>query len=363
MFRVQNVDSVQPHKAWAIYGARTTASVATREMDNAASNQPSEESLYLVCNNLQVTAGAPISYLTGPTGMSAIVSGEYGTAAGSRTGLHTWQQNISAGPIAYNANGITFSTAPSSASANGVVLKGVLSDTVLPVTGAVAWYDASDISSFTLSGSDVQVWRDKSPSDNHLAVASAGKEPARTGSQNGKSTVVLTGTDKVHNTAPPVKIGPTFAFTMCVVFKKTGANNSYEAFPIVCTSGNSGRPFDIYNSAWWLTSGMFTFTRPVQNATLWQQWTFIGFAPAADHTGGGVVTGQQYVDGVQLGTDMTQSIWSWSLDAQIIGMGSRGDDVTQFTGEVAEVVIYNRVLSTIERQQVEAYPKAKWGTP
>jgi hypothetical protein len=36
---------------------------------------------------------------------------------------------------------------------------------------------------------------------------------------------------------------------------------------------------------------------------------------------------------------------------------------TLYDGLMGEAMIYNRVLSTVERQQVEAYLKTKWGTP
>ena len=58
----------------------------------------------------------------------------------------------------------------------------------------------------------------------------------------------------------------------------------------------------------------------------------------------------------QLGSDGDAAIAATPM----LHIGSRPDDSQKWQGDIAEVVIYTRVLSNWERQQVEAYLAQKW---
>ena len=63
------------------------------------------------------------------------------------------------------------------------------------ITGLVAWFDADDASTFTLSGTAVSEWRDKSGNGYAVSQSTGNNQPARTGTVNGRATVDFDGTN------------------------------------------------------------------------------------------------------------------------------------------------------------------------
>jgi hypothetical protein len=59
----------------------------------------------------------------------------------------------------------------------------------------VAWFDADDASTFTLNGTAVEEWRDKSGNGYSVAQTIANDRPARTGTVRGRATVDFDGTN------------------------------------------------------------------------------------------------------------------------------------------------------------------------
>ena len=79
----------------------------------------------------------------------------------------------------------------------------------------------------------------------------------------------------------------------------------------------------------------------------------------ADYNG---TTANLYDNGINVGTN-TFSLNTYN-GTFCIGAYFSFDDIgslqESLVGKVAEIVIYNRILTTIERQQVEAYLNAKY---
>lgn len=122
MWRVQNVSPTQPLTEWHAYGPRTGAVLTVYGMTAAIGNQPTQDSLHLVCVGGQFTAGQSAAVTTGPSGMTPLASTEFGLTSGTRTALHTWQENLSAGDTTLRS--VTLAVAPTTgAAANGVVLR------------------------------------------------------------------------------------------------------------------------------------------------------------------------------------------------------------------------------------------------
>ena len=63
------------------------------------------------------------------------------------------------------------------------------------ISGLVAWFDADDSSTFTLSGTAVSEWRDKSGNGYAVSQSTGNNQPARTGTVNGRATVEFDGTN------------------------------------------------------------------------------------------------------------------------------------------------------------------------
>lgn len=236
--------------------------------------------------------------------------------------------------------------------------------TVVPtsITGCQAWYDAADASSFTFSaGSTVSQWNDKSGNNRHMAQGTDANRPERTGTQNGLSTVQFASGDRMTTGALGTPICAA-AFTIFAVYKKTGANNTYEAFPITMTDGSfNARPFERYGVLKCQGNGTNTTisvadgtAADIRTHTSWAVRTIVG-ADSGD-------TGTEYSDEQTVMWTSSSFTAAWSTSSQRLTLASRGDAVTKFTGDIAEIIVFDSVLSTTDRYAIGGYLRGKWGT-
>jgi hypothetical protein len=63
------------------------------------------------------------------------------------------------------------------------------------LSGLVAWFDADDAGTFTLSGTEVSEWRDKSGNGYAVSQSTANNRPARTGTIGGRACIDFDGTN------------------------------------------------------------------------------------------------------------------------------------------------------------------------
>lgn len=85
-------------------------------------------------------------------------------------------------------------TTISAASARGLGFCKQTGPRTQPISGYELWLDSSDAATFTYSsGSVISRWVDKSPSAYFFEPSSTTYAPSRTGTQNGKSTVLFDG--------------------------------------------------------------------------------------------------------------------------------------------------------------------------
>ena len=224
------------------------------------------------------------------------------------------------------------------------------------VGGLVAWYDASDASTFTYSsGTVVSQWNDKAPGTAlNIAQATVTRQPTRSGTQNGLPTVIFDGGDRLDKTGHTAICGA--AITLFASFKKTGGTPVPEAFPFVLTEAYGGRPIDIHSHTVWIVDEEISAPspRPLSLETSWTTFCFTA-SDASD-------TVSMYYNGSELYWTDTSVVRAWITTNQGIFVGGRGDDGTAFTGEVGEIVCYDVVLSTAERKAVGNYLRAKWAT-
>jgi len=206
------------------------------------------------------------------------------------------------------------------------------------ISGCQLWLDGADQStnSMTLSGTSVSLWKDKT----------------------GNSTMTLGGT------APTLSTGPTGVYfpgtgyysttytaspsseTLFIVFN-TNASLYTGYAPMIGCSATSSRSFSLQNGsailgyvseavAWGVTT---TFS--IGTLTL-AEGTYTGSTENVTINGGLIVSGSQSFTAGR---------------TSIIGY-SNG---SYFKGWLYEIIAYNSVLSTSNRQKVEAYLAKKWG--
>lgn len=219
------------------------------------------------------------------------------------------------------------------------------------IAGLVGWWDASDAATITASGGDVSQWDDKSASG--LDVVQAGSNKPRTGdaTQNGLNVLSFASGDWLKVTPGTPICGS--AFSIFVVFRKTGTANTYECFPVTLTAGTASRPFDGWDGNRYVFDWTFTGALDISTQTAWTQVSAVA-----------VRTGNTYVerkDGAEIFS--TSGSGAGGTTSQVITIGSRDDGVTLLTGDVAEILVYDVELTGTDLASVENYLRAKWGTP
>jgi len=224
--------------------------------------------------------------------------------------------------------------------------------TDLPVkNGLNLWLDASDDSTFSYSsGTLVSQWRDKSGSDFHASQATVGSQPSRSTFQNSRKTVNFDGTNDtvtipsfVSNSEMSIFVVSNCGTSMFI--EQSIDTNFYDGFAI------SG-----------LGTAMFIIRRSsVMSYIFNTNWLSGGYsiASAVNSTGLDLLT---YKNGTQqtIITDSRSSITN-SYATNTLYIGSRAASSLWSSGPIAEIIIYNRKVTDVERNLIHTYLGQKWG--
>jgi len=247
----------------------------------------------------------------------------------------------------------------------------------LDISGCSLWLDAADFQSFTLTGTDVSQWRDKSGSNNHMNQYSAATAPSLS-TLNGYNTVFF-------NTADPTSAQYTEPFTNIKVLRGTNFQ----------TTSNS-TVFLVATPMYTATNTRFIVNLKSRNATSWANlydWTL--------GTGNGIYSSYVRTDTTLVGADNsyyasnTTSLTAVQVTGTSVAFYRNGSVYSSGTLSLPmpasdafqvftiggylntdpydfvckqgarihfnELLVYNGSLTTYEREQVEGYLARKWG--
>lgn len=236
----------------------------------------------------------------------------------------------------------------------GTVASHHSSTAVIPMTGLVGWWDADDATTFTYTtGNRVAEWRDKS-SNGYLATAhDASWAPTRvSGAINGRAAIDVTTVGGGLNTNLTRNLKP----VTIIAAVKTGplaqrgligcAYGTTEAGSLQWRANTDGTMV-----LWAHNTAIVGFSTPGMTA---DTPVVLGVTYGADNTWA------QYRNGAAAGSGTAAATFT----GVAMGLGAiRTPDFEPWPGLLAEFVIYDRVLSTVERQQVESYLYDKWLNP
>ena len=222
----------------------------------------------------------------------------------------------------------------------------------VPLSGLKGWWDAADPTSVIIStGDSVQRLVDKSR-NNYSALWVNGSWPATRipAAMNGKTAIDYH--PGSFSTTLPSNIKPLTIMMAC----KTGPTTGN-----VSVIGYSYGAVSTGILSWDHNNGVMRLMR----ANVAQ----IGAASSAYTASSPAVLGLTYAandvwthyrNGAAVGTGTTAGTFA----ASTLAIGGAGvPNIQNYDGQIGEFLIYDRVLSTVERQQVESYLKTKWGTP
>jgi len=229
----------------------------------------------------------------------------------------------------------------------------------LGVGGCALWLDAADPSTVTLSGSNVTQWRDKA---NSVAFTASSTNPTvSTTKYGGQSAIQFGGSAYFSNSS--------FVYTIAThsTFVVVGETSTHTNNAGILSFGTSGTDYNrtnakSYNTAYGPNNWYFGMDQAFQAggfSTGLGANTPTPFALYSDTFGAGTLTG--YMNGTQSNTATSAATFSDSTGLLIGARSTAGSPSGPITGVIAEVILFTRVLSTIERQQVESYLANKWG--
>ncbi|HEY3321932.1 MAG TPA: autotransporter-associated beta strand repeat-containing protein, partial [Planctomycetota bacterium] len=208
-----------------------------------------------------------------------------------------------------------------------------------PVSGSVLWLDANDASTMTVAGGKVTQWRDKLGGPDQVAQGTVANQPAVTpNAVNGLPAVHFTNPNYLTNAsnyAAPV--------TIFAVSRYTGGSNQRV---VASASGN-----------WLFGHHGGSIDRAYFEGWVYQPNAGAGTTPAV-YSGviqGAGLNSSFYKNGTLLAANTGGTTGFTGLE-----LGGWNGAAETSDCDVAEVLIYKRVLSASERQRVEAYLLDKW---
>jgi len=212
----------------------------------------------------------------------------------------------------------------------------------LPVKGGlVMWMDAADDSTFSYSsGTTVSQWRDKSGYNYHMVPLSAG--PSRSAYLNSRKILNFTTSQSIGSLSLNLESSATTVF---VVSRLTGVTNArvLTAYYNNWLLGHWGGYMNEYYAEGWIA-----YAVSVADSS-WR--IYMG------DWGG---SSNDVADAFSNGTSIRNQTSS-QASAGPKGLGVNYQPTEPSTCEVAEIIVFNRTLSDIERKQVHTYLGQKWG--
>lgn len=214
------------------------------------------------------------------------------------------------------------------------------------LSGLHTWIDADDASTFSYSsGSVVSQWRDKSGNSRHFAQATVGNQPSRTGAQNGRTTVRfdLGDGNKWMDTASFTALTQPFTYFLALDVTNAAQQGWFSSV------GGNLQTFVGDTEVFLYAGGAVAETSVEPQGA--HVWTFM--------LNGASSTARRDATDLTLSANPgTSSVTTgFRLAERDLNPGYR------ISGELFEVIVYNRALTGTEQTQVKDYLKTKWGTP
>ena len=226
------------------------------------------------------------------------------------------------------------------------------------ITGLFAWFDPSDGNTFTLSGTTVTQWRDKSGNAYHMAPLSGlANGVVQTGYQNGRDVVNFSG-NNIYRAPTGSGRYPSDVYIV-IAIKNIAARSDCVGMGEVGT--------DSFNS---LTLGEHTQYRWHNGSSSFNR-TPACVSPVNETSTGFLIMNWSIANNNFLirrnGTQLVQTAaYTFSLSTNsAFQLGFRHTNLSSpdiaFNAYVAEIVMYTTQLATENQQKVEGYLAWKWG--
>jgi len=227
------------------------------------------------------------------------------------------------------------------------------------LSGLSLWLKSD--SGVTLSGSYVTSWTDQSGNNNN-AIANTGEEPTFVSSfLNNKPAIEFNGLGQIMQIADANSLD-FLNMSSFIVLKYIGQGTGNNI--VYIKNANAGSPADpaMYGLVATLFNGNLSFPLNVND---WVDHTTnvdikdsIPRIFSMTYGGSDIL---MYANGFEVGSGSIGGNISTSTGTlQIGGYNKSFDSAEYFCGQIAEIIMYNRAVTSTERQQVESYLNTKY---
>jgi hypothetical protein len=204
--------------------------------------------------------------------------------------------------------------------------------------GAALWLDASDTSTIVETSGSVSEWQDKSGNGNDLVQATSSLQPTT-------GTRTLNGLNVIDFIPNDVISAASFNISQPITLFAVATLDTSGATPQFLVNGSS-TAFQAFNQ----TARLYSGTN-LQGSTPLALSTGLLFRYTANSTSSSI-----YVDG-----SLDVSGDAGTSGMTVLDVGNQAATGRQWDGTVAEMAVFDRVLSDAEIAQMEAYLADKWG--
>jgi hypothetical protein len=227
------------------------------------------------------------------------------------------------------------------------------------LSGCVLWLDFADATSITQSAGLISQANDKSGVGNNATQATGAKQP-------GYATAAINGLNTLHNTAASAAalgfatnpIAGASAATLLFVAQWVSQTN-FQAAPVASFGSNGSLDNIPYSGSFYFgfgSTGRYSFTTP-SGIT----------APHIYSCQSGPGLWNFYQDLTSLYSTATNTFGARTVTSSAPGIGGLTDGSAttghSWQGNLCEVLMYSRVLTSPEMTSANTYLKSKWGTP
>lgn len=235
----------------------------------------------------------------------------------------------------------------------------------------VLWLDAADATTITESSGAVSEWRDKSGNAHHATQATPDRQPTLVpAALNGKSVVRFDGSDMLSllSTSALDMARNVPGFTAIAVVSSSDSATQ-RMFHINTPDPSHQARFTIYKSSTGGVGGCAVRRLDAHTSAAATSAATIGATHAilsgiADFAGGSVtvrVNGADEGSASPTSTGNSSDTRSSQVRVGAVTSTSNPSGEAFLTGDIAELICYQRALTPTERGQVEAYLAEKWG--
>ena len=235
------------------------------------------------------------------------------------------------------------------------------------IAGCVLWLDGNDTSTMTFNGSAITQWNDKSASGNYVSQATTSNAPTLGTSQNGLNTVYFATNNQQLVSSQNSATSGNASRTVILLFWCPTTSSAF--YTVTGTEAGSTPPTawghcknanaDVDYPFLYSSSGTdtYAFVYSTPNPLL----TYAQFDSASSTMTNYYSTSGSGADNT-IGNSTVKTSVTLNTTAGVWYIGKRQQNGTgSVTSHLLEMIQYNRVLTTTERQQVEGYLAAKWG--